>query len=101
MSHNSNYQLIFDSALKAYKKKTGKDLQSDPLFQTLENCNSPSAIIDVLRQQIPAIDQSRSSNDRLTNWLNPTVNVLCAFSTTIGNVVSPVSLSNLNVIHQK
>jgi hypothetical protein len=97
---SSNYQLIFDSALNAYKKKTGKDLQFDPLFRTLENCNSPSAIIDVLRQQIPAIDPSGSSNGRLTNWLNPTVNVLCALSTTISHVVSPVSLSNLNVIHR-
>ncbi|KAH9958154.1 hypothetical protein BC827DRAFT_1156957 [Russula dissimulans] len=86
---SSNYQLIFDSALNAYKKKTGKDLQFDPLFRTLENCNSPSAIIDVLRQQIPAIDPSGSSNGRLTNWLNPTVNVLCALSTTISHVVSP------------
>lgn len=81
---NSNYRSIFDSALEAYKKKTGKDLTSDPLLRRLEAGRSPDDILDILQEHITGFDQSLSS-DGLTKWLNPTVNVLYAFSMTIGN----------------
>ncbi|KAF8490160.1 hypothetical protein F5888DRAFT_1136225 [Russula emetica] len=88
---NSNYQHIFSVALESYKKRTGKDLASNPLLPRLENCNSPDAVIALLQEQIPGFDQSRSDNDsqRLSQWLNPTVNVIVAFSGTIGDFVSP------------
>jgi hypothetical protein len=89
---NSNYQRIFSVALDSYKKRTGNDLTSNPLLPKLETCNSPDAVIALLREQIPGYDQSRSNNDseRLSNWLNPTVNVIAAFSGTIGDSVGPV-----------
>ena len=91
---NSNYQHIFSVALESYKKRTGNDLTSNPLLPRLETCNSPDAVIALLREQIPDFDQSRSGNDieRLSSWLNPTVNVMAAFSGTIGGSVGPVSL---------
>jgi len=79
----SKYQLIFDNALKTYKKKKGKDLQSDPLLLRLESCHSPDAVIDILRQQIPTLSQSENCDDRFTKWIIPTVNVLYTFSSTI------------------
>ena len=95
MSHD--YQVIFDNALEAYKKKTGKDLASDPLFRKLQSCDSPDTVLNVLREQIPGFDQSASgsSNDRLTRWVKPTVNVLYTFSSTIGSAVSLVSKVNI------
>ena len=95
----ANYQLIFDSALQAYKKKTGEDLPSTPLFRTLETCHSSDDVIATLRQQIPAFDQSGSSDDRLTRWLDPTVKVVNAFSATIGGAVALVSLIEYGMIH--
>jgi hypothetical protein len=89
----ANYQPIFDSALQAYKKKTGKDLPSTPLFRRLETCHSSDDVIATLRQQVPAFDQSGSSNDRLTSWLDPTVKVVSAFSATISGAVALVSLT--------
>lgn len=89
---STNYQVIFDNALKAYKTKTGKDLKSDPLLRRLETCNSPDAVLVLLRQQIPGVGQSGSSHERLTNWINPVVNVLYNFAETIGGSVSLVSL---------
>jgi len=83
-----NYQLIFDDALKVYKKKTGKDLRSHPLLSKLENCDSPEAVLIALREQIPGFDEAGSSDDKYTKWLDPTVNVLFAFSSTIGAGVS-------------
>ena len=92
---SSNYQVIFDNALKAYKTKTGKDLKSDPLLHRLETCNSPDAVLILLRQQIPGVGQSGSSYERLTNWLNPVVNVLYNFAQTIGSAVSLVSFDKV------
>ena len=91
----ANYQAIYDSALQEYKKKTRKDLSSNPLFNTLQSCGSPDDIITVLRQQIPEFDQSASgsSDDRLTRWLNPTVDVISAFSAIIGGAVALVGLT--------
>jgi len=88
-SSSANYQAIFDNALEAYKKKTGKDLASDPLLRKLESCSSPDAVIDVLREKIPEFDQTGS---RLTTWVKPTINVLYTFSSTIGGAVSLVSI---------
>ena len=92
---SSNYQVIFDNALKSYKTKTGKDLRSDPLLRSLETCNSPDAVLTLLRQPIPGVDQSGSSDERLTNWINPVVNVLYNFAQTIGGAVSLVSLDEV------
>ena len=90
----SNYQVIFHNALEAYKKTTKKELRSHPLLPKLQACNSPDAVLTVLREQIPEFDQSHSTsgtNDKLTNWLNPTVNVLYSFSEAIGTGVGLVS----------
>ena len=92
ISSSSNYQLIFDNALKAYKKKTGRDLASDPLLRRLKSCNSPDAVLALLREQVPEFDQSESSSDGVTKWLDPTVNVLYALSATLGEGVGLVRL---------
>jgi len=100
----SNYQVIFDSALEAYKKKTKKDLRSHPLLPKLQTCNSPDAVLAVLREQIPVFDQSHgtsSTSDRLTKWLNPTVNVLYAFSEAIGAGISLVSMRAFEIYQFK
>jgi len=84
----SDYQSIFDHALEAYRKKTGKDLRSHPLLAKLETCNSPDAVLTALREQIPGSDQSGSGDGKFTRLLEPTVNVLFVFSETIANGVS-------------
>ena len=87
---SSNFQLIINNALDAYKKRTKDDLLAHPLASQLQACDSPDAILAILQQQIQGIDQSRSG-DRWTKWLDPTVNVLFAFSSTLGAGVGPVS----------
>src|SRR5712672_329782 len=90
----SNYQSIFDGALLAYREKTGKDLTSDPLLRRLESCHSPNDIIALLRERVPRPAQPRSDGKRWTKWLNSTVKVLGAFSTTISGGVSLVRLED-------
>ena len=85
-----NFQLIINNALETYKKRTGKGLLAHPLAVQLQSCESPTAILAVLQQQAQGIDPSRSTDDRWTKWLDPTVNVLCTFSNTLGAGISPV-----------
>ena len=80
---SSNFQLIINNALEAYKKRTKDDLLAHPLAPQLQACDSPGAILAVLQQQAQGIDQSRT-DDRWTKWLDPTINVLFAFSATLG-----------------
>ena len=91
-SSSNNYQLIFNNALKEYEKRTKQDLLAHPLAAQLQSCDSPSAIIDVLQQQIQEINQSRTSDEKYTKWLDPTVNVLYALSATLGEGVGLVRL---------
>jgi hypothetical protein len=98
-----NYQHIFSVALESYKKRTGNDLTSNPVLPRLETCNSPNAVIALLREQIPSFDQSRSDNDseRLSNWLNPTVNVIAAFSEALSESVGSVGLKMFHLTYPK
>ena len=91
-SSSSNFQSVFNAALEEYEKKTKCKLISHPLAAQLQSCVSPIAIQSVLQDLIHQFDHRRSSDQRLTNWLNPTVNVLLAFSDFIGQGVGLVSL---------
>jgi hypothetical protein len=88
----SNFQSIFNAALKVYKKKTKKDLLAHPLAAQLQACKSPGDILAVLQDKVKEFDESRSADERLSRWLNPTINVLYAFSATLGQGVGLVGL---------
>ena len=87
---SSNFQSLFNNALKAYEKKTKKDLLAHPLAAQLQTCKSPGDILVVLQDKVNEFDQSRSIDERLSRWLNPTINVLYAFSATLGGGVGLV-----------
>jgi fungal STAND N-terminal Goodbye domain len=91
-SSSSNFQLMINTALNKYKQRTKKDLREHPLAAQLQSCDSPSAIILVLQQQLQGLDQSRSADERWTKWMDPTVNVLYTFSSVLGSGVSMVCL---------
>ena len=91
-SSSSNFQLILNNALDKYKKRTKKDLLAHPLAAQLQSCNSPSAILAVLHQQLQGLDQSRRSDERWSRWLDPTVSVLYALSSTLAAGVGLVGL---------
>ena len=89
---SSNFQLIINNALDAYERRTKKGLLVHPLSSQLEACDSPVAILAVLEQQVPGLDEPRDGDDRWTKWLGPTVNILCTLSNTLGEGVGIVSL---------
>jgi hypothetical protein len=93
-SATSRFQAIFQAALKSYQKQTKKDLLAHPLSSQLQSCNSTTAILAILQDQVREFDESRSGDERLTKWLGPTVNVLSAFSAAVSGGVSLVSLDS-------
>ncbi|KAF8262398.1 hypothetical protein EI94DRAFT_710590 [Lactarius quietus] len=86
----SNFQSIFHASLRAYEKETKKDLLSHPLAASFHSCDSPAAILTILQDLVQDFEQSRSIDERLTKWLDPTVSVLLAFSDALGESVSLV-----------
>ena len=86
------FQSIFQAALQSYQKQTKTDLLANPLVSQLQSCNSTTAILAVLQDQVREFDKLHSGDDRLTKWLGPTVNVLCAFSAAVSGGVGLVNL---------
>ena len=89
-SSSSNFQSVLNAALDAYEKTTKKKLLDHPLATQLQSCDSPTAILSVLQDLIQQFEQNRSGDARLRTWLEPTVNVLFAFSATLGEGVGLV-----------
>ena len=96
------FKNIFEKALKEYNKKTKQNLIAHPLSTQLQRCDSPAAILNILQDQVDQFNQSRSADERLRKWLSPTINVLYAFSETLGEGISLVnvkrSISDLSLI---
>ena len=88
-----NFDSIFNSALDAYKSRTKQDLTTHPLLPLLQACDSPDAILAVFREQFPTFTQSQNTDGGLTKWLVSTVNVIYAFSATIGTGASLVGIN--------
>ncbi|KAH8992299.1 hypothetical protein EDB86DRAFT_3079276 [Lactarius hatsudake] len=83
-------EFIFNVALKAYKKKTKKNLLAHPLAARLQSYNSPADILIVVQDKVEELDQSKSADERLSRRLNPTIDALYAFSPTLGEGVGLV-----------
>ena len=90
---SSNFQVIFNNALKVYERRTQKDLLAHPLAAQLQECDSHSSILIVLQQQVHELNRFQSSDEKLTKWLDPTVKVLCILSDTLGEGVTLVCLT--------
>ncbi|KAN0130441.1 hypothetical protein V8E53_011704 [Lactarius tabidus] len=87
---SSRFQAIIQDALKSYQKQTKEDLLTHPLASQLQSCESTTAILAILQDQVREFDKSWSDNERLMKWLGPTVNVLNAFSAAVSGGVSLV-----------
>src|SRR6266576_351487 len=89
-STSSNFQVIFNHALKTYERCTKKDLLAHPLVTQLQNCDLHGSILIILQQQVQELNRSQTSDERLTKWLDSTVKVLYTLSETLREGVSLV-----------
>ena len=91
-SSSSKFKAILDAALETYEKTTKNKLLDHPLATQLQSCDDPITILSVLQELVQQFNQSRRRDERLRTWLDPTVNVLFAFSATLGEGVGLVIL---------
>ena len=88
---SSNFQSILDAALSDYAKQTGIDLARHPSAQTLQNCNSADAILDLLGDKAKQFQAYRDGNRKLIDCLEPVVQVLHTVSGILGEAAAMVS----------
>jgi hypothetical protein len=91
---SSNFRSILDPALSDYAKQTGIDLVTHPFAQTLKNCNSADAILDLLGDRAKQFQAYRDGNRKLIDCLKPVVQVLHTVSGILGEVGAMVSQPN-------
>ena len=89
-SSTSNIQLI-TNALADYTKITGVDLSKNPFAATIEQWNSPEAILELLQERENSFKEYRDNNRRLINCLTPAVRVIQTFSGILGEAITLVS----------
>ena len=87
----SDFKSILDEALRKYEKKAGKPLFDDPLADKLQRCNSIDTLKAIFQSQAKAL-QPKDGDKRLMKWIDPTVDVLCRFSDSLGGVAGIVRL---------
>jgi hypothetical protein len=92
---SSQFQAIFNAALKEYSQKTGKDIATDPISAELRCCSSPDKVLNLLQEEAQAFSDFRNGNRQaqLMRKLKPTVHILLALSVSevLGNGIGSVS----------
>ncbi|KAH9017547.1 hypothetical protein EDB84DRAFT_691187 [Lactarius hengduanensis] len=83
---SSIFKSMLDTALAEYQTKTGDDLLAHWLAAELQTCESVDAVLDILRDQAKAFEQS--GDQKLMKWIDPLVHVLYTFSGALGDGVS-------------
>jgi len=73
-SGSPRIQILFESALQAYEKKTGVTLAQHPLAQQLQGSQSTQEIITILQGQVQAFDEFR--RDKIIKSIKATVSIL-------------------------
>jgi hypothetical protein len=80
--------------MSGYTKQTGIDLEAHPFAQSLQNCSSVEAILDLLRDKAKQFQDYRDGIRKLINSLEHVVQVLHVVSGILGEAATMVSLVN-------
>jgi hypothetical protein len=88
----ANFTAIFNAASIEYRTITKQDLETHPFAAAFEISNSPDTVMIIFRKQAQAFDTFRKGDDQLLTRLTPIVNILLAFSGTLGEGLGLVSI---------
>ena len=88
---SSSLQPIFDAALSDYANQTEIDLATYPFAETLQNCQTADAILDLLQDKAKQFRAYRDGNRKLISCLKPVVQVLHSFSGFLAGAIALVS----------
>jgi hypothetical protein len=80
---SDNFTAIFNAASSEYQGVTGKRLDTHPFAARLGTCDSPEYVLEILQIQAQAPRNFRKHEEQLIKLLDPTVNILHIFSSTL------------------
>jgi hypothetical protein len=86
----SNLQSILDAADK-YAQQTGINLKDNPFADKVKGCDSPSAVLLLLQENVKAFKDYRDSNRKFIECVSPVVQFVHAFSGILGEAAGLVS----------
>jgi hypothetical protein len=80
-SRFTRFRAVFDSALRAYKEKTGLTLAEHSLAMQLQSCTSVESITTLIQDQIRA-SSDFGGTDRIMDSIGSTISILSTVSAT-------------------
>ena len=75
----SNLQSILDAADK-YAEQTGINLKDNPFADKVKDCDSPTAVLLLLQENLKAFKDYRDNNRKFIKCVSPVVQFVHAFS---------------------
>ena len=94
---SSTSEATIGIALSNYTRQTGIDLTNDPLTVQIRNCDTPSAILDILQGKAWDFEEVRNGDVKLIEYLRPIIGGLHILSAhghhALSNCATPVSLA--------
>lgn len=88
----SNLRSILDEASVQYKELTGYNLATHPFAAKFDNWDSADTILEVFQDQARKFNEFRKGNEKLMEWLKPTVQIMVSISASLGNAATSVQL---------
>ena len=85
----SNFQSILD-AVDKYAEQTGINLQDNPFADKVKDCDSPSAVLLLLEENVKAFKDYRDNNRKFIDSISPVVQFVHAFSGILGEAAGLV-----------
>ena len=85
----SNFQSILD-AVDIYAEQTGIDLKENPFADKVKGCDSPSAVMSLLQENLKQFKEYRDSNRKFIESIGPVVQFVHAFSGILGEAAGLV-----------
>lgn len=86
----SNLQSILD-AFDTYAEQTGINLKDNPFADKVKDCDSPSAVLLLLEENVKAFKDYRDNNRKFIDSISPVVQFVHAFSGILGEAAGLVS----------
>ena len=86
----SNLQSILDAADK-YAQQTGVNLKDNPFTDKVKACDSPTAVLSLLQENLRSFNEYRDKNRKFIECVSPVVQFVHAFSGILGEAGGLVS----------
>ncbi|SRR6266481_2367275 len=83
-SGSSHLRVLFEAALREYKKQTNITLDKHPFSEQLQHCYSIESVTAILQNQLHVFSEFQGI-DRIMRSLNKFVSILCSLSASFDN----------------